>query len=250
MAKTVLIVDDSESIREVVNFTLQNEGYDVLVGVDGEDALKFLDGRNIDIVITDLHMPNLDGLGLIRKVREMEAYKHIPILFLTTESQTEKKMEAKEAENIYEVLTFKELVTLFKEKNIPEEITDPKYCVTFDKFYNDYTKIYPNSGGLSSTLNYRHLFKKREVLVKEGLNNLMKIFDNFKDGKYKHYKFLDVLNCDGGCINGPGMIGATSVRERRRRVINYRNFAWKYEKDLGRTGIKTDAEDIDFTREM
>ena len=97
MAKTVLIVDDSESIREVVNFTLQNEGYDVLVGVDGEDALKFLDGRPIDIVITDLHMPNLDGLGLIRKIREMESYMHIPILFLTTESQAEKKMEAKEA---------------------------------------------------------------------------------------------------------------------------------------------------------
>ena len=85
MAKTVLIVDDSESIREVVNFTLQNEGYDVLVGVDGEDALKFLDGRNIDIVITDLHMPNLDGLGLIRKVREMEAYKHIPIILINNE---------------------------------------------------------------------------------------------------------------------------------------------------------------------
>lgn len=97
MAKTVLIVDDSESIREVVNFTLQNEGYEVLVGVDGMDALKYLDGRTIDIVITDLHMPNLDGLGLIRKVREIDAYKHIPILFLTTESQTEKTMEAKEA---------------------------------------------------------------------------------------------------------------------------------------------------------
>jgi two-component system chemotaxis response regulator CheY len=97
MAKTVLIVDDSESIREVVSFTLQNEGYDVLIGVDGEDALKFLDGRHLDIIITDLHMPNLDGLGFIRKVRQMEDYKHIPILFLTTESQTEKKMEAKEA---------------------------------------------------------------------------------------------------------------------------------------------------------
>ncbi len=63
MAKTVLIVDDSESIREVVNFTLQNEGYEVLVGIDGEDALQYLDGRVIDIIITDLHMPNLDGLG-------------------------------------------------------------------------------------------------------------------------------------------------------------------------------------------
>ncbi len=97
MAKTVLIVDDSESIREVVNFTLEKEGYDVLIGVDGVDALKFLDGRNIDMVITDLHMPNLDGIGLIYKIREIEAYKHIPILFLTTESQSSKKMEAKQA---------------------------------------------------------------------------------------------------------------------------------------------------------
>jgi two-component system chemotaxis response regulator CheY len=97
MAKTVLIVDDSESIREVVNFTLQNEGYEVLIGIDGEDALKYLDGRTIDIVITDLQMPNLDGLGLIKKIRAMDTYKHIPILFLTTESQTAKKMEAKQA---------------------------------------------------------------------------------------------------------------------------------------------------------
>ena len=193
--------------------------------------------------LVPVHSP-MGSMGLICK----KFYPEYKVVFIGP--CVTKKMEAKEVENIYEVLTFKELVTLFKEKNIPEEITDPKYCVTFDKFYNDYTKIYPISGGLSSTLNYRHLFKKREVLVKEGLNNLMKIFDNFKDGKYKHYKFLDVLNCDGGCINGPGMIGATSVRERRRRVINYRNFAWKYEKDLGRTGIKTDAEDIDFTREM
>lgn len=97
MGKTILIVDDSESIREVVSFTLQNEGYEVLIGVDGQDALKFLDGRNIDLVITDLHMPNMDGIGLIKEVRKMDAYQRIPILFLTTESQAAKKMEAKEA---------------------------------------------------------------------------------------------------------------------------------------------------------
>lgn len=97
MSKIILIVDDSESIREVVSFTLENEGYNVLVGVDGKDALKFLDGRNIDLVITDLHMPEMDGIELIKNVRDMDAYKHIPILFLTTESQASKKMEAKEA---------------------------------------------------------------------------------------------------------------------------------------------------------
>ncbi|MDP4207887.1 MAG: response regulator [Bacteroidota bacterium] len=97
MAKTILIVDDSESIREVVSFTLEHEGYTVLVGIDGQDAQKFLDGRKIDLIITDLHMPVLDGIGLIKVVRSMLDYQRIPILFLTTESQAAKKMEAKEA---------------------------------------------------------------------------------------------------------------------------------------------------------
>jgi two-component system chemotaxis response regulator CheY len=97
MAKTILIVDDSASIREVVKFTLENAGFDVLVGVDGQDAQKFLDGRQIHLLITDLHMPNKNGIELIKDVREMDDYKRIPILFLTTESQKEKKMEAKAA---------------------------------------------------------------------------------------------------------------------------------------------------------
>ena len=97
MPKKILIVDDSESIREVVSFTLENEGFEVLVANDGTDALKFLDGREIDMIITDLHMPEMDGITLIKHVRETEAYQRIPILFLTTESQTAKKMEAKEA---------------------------------------------------------------------------------------------------------------------------------------------------------
>lgn len=97
MAKTILIVDDSESIREVVSFTLENEGYNVLIGNDGTDALKFLDGRHIDLIITDLHMPEMDGITLIKHVRKMDEYQRVPILFLTTESQAAKKMEAKDA---------------------------------------------------------------------------------------------------------------------------------------------------------
>lgn len=100
MGKNILIVDDSESIREVVSFTLENAGFSVFVGVDGKDALKFLDSRQIDLIITDLHMPELDGIGLIKEVRRnpsFSTYARTPILFLTTESQVEKKMEAKEA---------------------------------------------------------------------------------------------------------------------------------------------------------
>lgn len=161
-----------------------------------------------------------------------------------------KKLEAKEVGTIDEVLTFKELEALFTERNIPNKVEESKYCVSFDKFYNDYTKIYPISGGLSATLNYSNLFKESEILVMEGLNDLMKVFEGFKDGVYKHYKFLDVLNCKGGCINGPGMLATTSVSERRKKILEYREFARRYEKDLGRSGKKIDAEGINFNRKF
>ncbi|MCP4522002.1 MAG: response regulator [Cytophagales bacterium] len=97
MEKTILIADDSESIREVVKATLENAGYGVIVAVDGADALEKLDGTKIDLVITDLNMPNKDGIQLIRDARGLDDYKFTPILLLTTESQAEKKQEAKTA---------------------------------------------------------------------------------------------------------------------------------------------------------
>ena len=95
--KTILIADDSDSVRELVSFTLENAGYKVVAGIDGQDALKHLNGSSIDLVVTDLHMPNMDGIGLIKNIRSRDEYKFVPILFLTTESQIEKKEEAKAA---------------------------------------------------------------------------------------------------------------------------------------------------------
>ena len=161
-----------------------------------------------------------------------------------------KKLEAQELGNIDEALTFKELDALFKENNIPEKITESKYCVSFDKFYNDYTKVYPISGGLSSTLHYKNILKDKDILVMEGLENIMKVLSQFKNGVYKSYKFLDVLTCEGGCISGPGMIGTRSVKERRKRVIEYKDFASRYEQDLGRTGKKLLVEDLKFERKF
>lgn len=159
-----------------------------------------------------------------------------------------KKLEAKELGYIDEAYTFKEIEEMFKEKNIPEKIEDGKYCKTFDKFYNDYTKIYPLSGGLSSTLHHENILKKNEILVVDGLNNIIKILDGFKDGYYMKYKFLDLLSCEGGCINGPGMVGTYPVKERINRVKKYKEYASRYEQDLGRTGRKAHVEDIDFKR--
>ena len=95
MGKKILIVDDSESIREVVSATLTNVGYEVLSAIDGVDALNYVDGEPIDLIITDLNMPNKDGIQLIREIRAQDTYKFTPILLLTTESQADKKKEAK-----------------------------------------------------------------------------------------------------------------------------------------------------------
>ena len=97
MTKTILIFDDSESIREVVGFTLEKEGYIVLPCINGKDALGRLSTNAVDLVITDLYMPEMDGLEFIREIRKSDNYKHIPIIFLTTESQLSKKEEAKKA---------------------------------------------------------------------------------------------------------------------------------------------------------
>ena len=97
MGKVVLVVDDSESILEIVSFTLENNDFEVLKAKDGKDALKHFDGANIDLLVTDLHMPVMNGIELIKEVRAMPEYKHIPILFLTTETQVAKKIEAKKA---------------------------------------------------------------------------------------------------------------------------------------------------------
>jgi two-component system chemotaxis response regulator CheY len=97
MGKVIMTVDDSTSIRQMVSFTLTQAGYQVVEAVDGKDALGKLTSASVDMVITDLNMPNMDGVSLIREVRGQAKYKFIPILMLTTESKDTKKQEGKAA---------------------------------------------------------------------------------------------------------------------------------------------------------
>ena len=96
MTKVILTVDDSASVRQMVKFTLSQAGYGVLEAVDGADALARLT-QPVNLVITDLNMPNLDGIGLIRRIRANPACKGVPIVMLTTESQPARKLEGKAA---------------------------------------------------------------------------------------------------------------------------------------------------------
>jgi two-component system chemotaxis response regulator CheY len=96
VSKVILTVDDSVSMRQMVKFTLSDAGYTVVEAVDGKDALAKLT-NTISLVITDLNMPNLDGIGLIRNVRANPCCKGIPIIMLTSESQESRKQEGKAA---------------------------------------------------------------------------------------------------------------------------------------------------------
>jgi len=95
--KRIMSVDDSASMRQMVTFTLERAGYEVVQACDGREALAKLDGRDIDLFLADLNMPNMDGLELTRQLRSMPAYKFVPIILLTTESHVEKKQQGKAA---------------------------------------------------------------------------------------------------------------------------------------------------------
>jgi two-component system chemotaxis response regulator CheY len=96
MAK-ILAVDDSASMRQMVSFTLKGAGHDVIEASDGVEALKIAQGQGVDLVLSDVNMPNMNGLELCANLRKLATYKFTPILMLTTESAGDKKMEGKQA---------------------------------------------------------------------------------------------------------------------------------------------------------
>lgn len=98
MRKTALIVDDSKAMRQLVAFTLGGAGFDVIEGIDGQDALDKLNALpHLSLIVTDVNMPTMDGLTFVKRVRALPAYKFTPLLVLTTESDDEKKKEGRAA---------------------------------------------------------------------------------------------------------------------------------------------------------
>ena len=98
MAKTVMVVDDSASLRTVVGMALKGAGYDVIEGCDGRDALsKLIDIQKVNLIITDLNMPNMDGIEFVTNVKQHPKHKFTPIIMLTTEGQESKKQQGQAA---------------------------------------------------------------------------------------------------------------------------------------------------------
>ena len=97
MAKLIMIVDDSASLRQVVGIALKGAGYDVIEACDGKDALAKLDGRKINLIISDVNMPNMDGISFVKAAKQIPAYKFTPVIMLTTEASDAKKAEGQAA---------------------------------------------------------------------------------------------------------------------------------------------------------
>jgi len=97
MAKTILTVDDAATMRKMVSFTLRGAGHEVLEAQDGAVAFNFLQSRAVDLVITDVHMPNMSGIELTRRLRALPSFGRVPIILLTTESDPGRKAEGRAA---------------------------------------------------------------------------------------------------------------------------------------------------------
>jgi len=97
MAKTILIVDDSASLRQVVSIALSGAGYEVIDACDGLDALSKLSGQKIHLIISDVHVPNMGGIEFVTQAKKMTDYKYTPVIMLTTDSQEGMKQAGREA---------------------------------------------------------------------------------------------------------------------------------------------------------
>jgi two-component system chemotaxis response regulator CheY len=97
MGKLIMLVDDSASLRQVVGIALKSAGYDVLEACDGRDALSKLTGQKVHLIVSDVNMPNMDGISMVKEIKKLPNYKFTPIMMLTTESDQDKKMQGKAA---------------------------------------------------------------------------------------------------------------------------------------------------------
>jgi iron only hydrogenase large subunit-like protein len=151
-----------------------------------------------------------------------------------------KKIESKESKFVDYVIDYGQLHQLIENKNIPTN----NCKVTFDRFYNDYTKIYPLSGGLSKTAHVKGILNKNETIILDGVSSL----DNFMKNPRKNIRFIDSGFCIGGCVGGPCLSKNKSLKEKKKRLMNYLEIA-KHEKiPQNKKGLLEKARGINFSK--
>ena len=152
-----------------------------------------------------------------------------------------KKIEVENCSCVDYVIDYDQLRELFKKRKIKAKCSEN--CLLFDRFYNDYTKIYPLSGGLGKTAHLKGVIKEEEVLVVDGIKNVMKFLDK-PDSKIK---FLDVLFCEGGCIGGPHVSDRLPLEKRRKKVFRYLEKSKNEDIPEDRKGVVEKAKGLKFS---
>jgi iron only hydrogenase large subunit-like protein len=166
-----------------------------------------------------------------------KTYPHYKIVFISPCNF--KKIEAENSKVVDYVIDYRELKELF----LKHKIDSQKNGVCFDKFYNDYTKIYPLAGGLSKTAHLKGIVKKNEVKIIDGISEVVK----FLEKPDKKIKFLDVNFCVGGCIGGPCISSKENLKKRKKKVLNYLKFSNKEDIPNTRLGLIEKAKNINFS---
>jgi len=152
-----------------------------------------------------------------------------------------KKEEARLSEYIDYVIDYKELKKIIEKNKIK---INNKEKVHFDKFYNDYTKVYPLTGGLSKTAHLKGILKRKEIKIIDGTNRIMKFLEN----PDKRIKFLDCNFCIGGCIGGPCLNSQERLRKRKKKVIRYLKNSKREDIPESRKGLIEKAKGINIKR--
>ena len=151
-----------------------------------------------------------------------------------------KKIESEKSDFVDYAIDYKELKTLFQ-----KHTTNKNNSGTFDKFYNDYTKIYPIAGGLYKTAHLKNILEDDEAVVIDGIDRVISFLDN----PDPRIRFLDVNFCKGGCIGGPCVNSKLPLMLRRKKVLDYLNLAEKEEIPEGSKGLIKEAKGISFRSE-
>lgn len=188
-------------------------------------------------------MPVVSPMAAMARIHKKYKPKQ-KVVFISPCWSKENVEAPKYPELIDAVITLKDLKEIFAKEGIKEDdFTDDYY---FDSFIREYTKIYPVSGGLASTSHIQSLFNPGEILITDGVENIKKAFEEIQAGTSK-YKFLDLLNCDGGCIGGPAINNKDFPTEKKKEII----FEYTHrssEADMGEhKGTVQDAEGIDLS---
>jgi len=157
-----------------------------------------------------------------------------------------KKMEAENSKNINYVIDFSELKKIFIKFKIKVPLVKKDSNVCFDKFYNDYTKIYPTAGGLSKTANLNGILNNREIYVAEGIKDLVKFLEN-PDSRIR---FLDATFCSGSCIGGPKIVSKESIRKRTKKVKSYLKYSRRKDIPEEKKGLVSRAKGLVFRQNL